>query len=91
MVFVLLVNKVIYKWPYYVYFNKNIGIAFFHHSHFLGFTQSFRIFGHAFVCNRQKDKIFKVFEFSVAIFVLLFVKLIFGVHQIYTQQGKFGP
>ena len=31
---------------------KRIGIAFFLRSYFFGFTQTFRIFGHAFVCNR---------------------------------------
>ena len=36
----------------YVYFIKRIGIAFFLHLYFFGFTQSFRICGHAFVYNR---------------------------------------
>ena len=67
---------------------KRIGIAFFLRSHFFGFTHSFRIFGHAFVYNRWKGNIFKIFGFSVTIFVLLFVKLMqhtwFGVYQINT-------
>ena len=68
---------------------KRIRIAFFLRSLFFGFTQSFRIFAHDFVYNRQKGNIFKVFWYSVTIFVLFFVKLIqhiwFGVYQIYAQ------
>ena len=56
-------------------------------SHFFGFTQTFRIFGHALVYNRLKGNIFKVFGFSVAIFVL-FVKLmqhmVWCIPNIYT-------
>ena len=40
---------------------KRIRIAFFLRSLFFGFTQSFRIFAHDFVYNRQKGNIFKVF------------------------------
>ena len=53
---------------------KRIGIAFFLRSYFFGFAQRFRIFGHAFVYNRWKVNVSKVFGFSVKIFDLLAVR-----------------
>ena len=49
-------NDVTYEENFTTFFTltlvKRIGIAFFLHSLFFGVTNSFRIFGHAFVYNR---------------------------------------
>ena len=58
-------------------------------SHFFGVPPNFEIYGHTFVYHLLQGNIFKVFGFSVTIFLLFFVKLMqhmwFNAYQMYIQ------
>ena len=64
-------------------------LLFFSAHIFLGFIQSFWVFGHGFTNKRQKDNFFNIFGFSATIFFLFFVKLRqhmqSGVYQVFTR------